>query len=147
MPPRKRPRAAEQEPLPIESPRKQGPTTPPGKQREERRAEWKTQRRQVIKVPGGAVLRGCKKTKRKLLAHFQLRAGGSGNAVGGRRPAMPPRKRPSAAEQEPHPIEGPRKQGSRLRAKVLNRDAGMPKQTASPHKAGWGWLSRVLGYG
>ncbi|KAJ9521412.1 hypothetical protein QJQ45_001209 [Haematococcus lacustris] len=46
-----------------------------GKQREERRAEWKTQRRQVIKVPGGAVLRGCKKTKRKLLAHFQLRAG------------------------------------------------------------------------
>ncbi|KAJ9508119.1 hypothetical protein QJQ45_021456, partial [Haematococcus lacustris] len=30
---------------------------------------------QVIKVPGGAVLRGCKKTKRKLLAHFQLRAG------------------------------------------------------------------------
>ncbi|KAJ9509733.1 hypothetical protein QJQ45_011269 [Haematococcus lacustris] len=30
---------------------------------------------QVIKVPGDAVLRGCKKTKRKLLAHFQLRAG------------------------------------------------------------------------
>ncbi|KAJ9523563.1 hypothetical protein QJQ45_007265 [Haematococcus lacustris] len=30
---------------------------------------------EVIKVPGGAVLRGCKKTKRKLLAHFQLRAG------------------------------------------------------------------------
>ncbi|KAJ9513992.1 hypothetical protein QJQ45_021064, partial [Haematococcus lacustris] len=30
---------------------------------------------QVIKVPGGAVLRGCKKTKRKLMAHFQLRAG------------------------------------------------------------------------
>ncbi|KAJ9506940.1 hypothetical protein QJQ45_016532, partial [Haematococcus lacustris] len=28
----------------------------------------------VIKVPGGAVLRGCKKTKRKLKAHFQLRA-------------------------------------------------------------------------
>ncbi|KAJ9525088.1 hypothetical protein QJQ45_017354 [Haematococcus lacustris] len=47
---------------------------PPGKQREERRAEWKTQRRQVIKVPGGAVLRGCKKTRRKLKAHFQLRA-------------------------------------------------------------------------
>ncbi|KAJ9513289.1 hypothetical protein QJQ45_001325 [Haematococcus lacustris] len=52
-----------------------GPSIPPGKQREERRAEWKTQRRQVIKVMGGAVLRGCKKTKRKLLAHFQLRAG------------------------------------------------------------------------
>ncbi|KAJ9505280.1 hypothetical protein QJQ45_011695 [Haematococcus lacustris] len=52
-----------------------GPRTPPAKQREERRAEWKTQRRQVIKVPGGAVLRGCKKTRRKLLAHFQLRAG------------------------------------------------------------------------
>ncbi|KAJ9513838.1 hypothetical protein QJQ45_020914 [Haematococcus lacustris] len=52
-----------------------GPSTPPGKQREERRAEWKTQRRQVIKVPEGAVLRGCKKTKRKLKAHFQLRAG------------------------------------------------------------------------
>ncbi|KAJ9506623.1 hypothetical protein QJQ45_003860 [Haematococcus lacustris] len=46
MPPRKRPSAAEQDPLPI-----------------------------VIKVPGGAVLRGCKKTRRKLLAHFQLRAG------------------------------------------------------------------------
>ncbi|KAJ9505425.1 hypothetical protein QJQ45_009478 [Haematococcus lacustris] len=69
MPPRKRPSAAEQEPLPIESPRKQG------KQREERRAEWKTQRRQVIKVPGGAVLRGCKKTRRKLMAHLQLMAG------------------------------------------------------------------------
>ncbi|KAJ9531261.1 hypothetical protein QJQ45_006707 [Haematococcus lacustris] len=52
-----------------------GPSTLPGKQREERRAEWKTQRRQVIKVPGGAVLRVCKKTKRKLMAHFQLRAG------------------------------------------------------------------------
>ncbi|KAJ9532241.1 hypothetical protein QJQ45_003966 [Haematococcus lacustris] len=52
-----------------------GPSVPPAKQREERRAEWKTQRRQKIKVPGGAVLRGRKKTKRKLLAHFQLRAG------------------------------------------------------------------------
>ncbi|KAJ9527787.1 hypothetical protein QJQ45_000353 [Haematococcus lacustris] len=51
-----------------------GPSTPPSKQREERRAEWKTPRRQVIKVPGGAVLRGCKKTKRKLMAHFQLPA-------------------------------------------------------------------------
>ncbi|KAJ9517945.1 hypothetical protein QJQ45_004238 [Haematococcus lacustris] len=29
----------------------------------------------VIKVPGGAVLRGCKQTRRKLMAHFQLRAG------------------------------------------------------------------------
>ncbi|KAJ9529399.1 hypothetical protein QJQ45_013751 [Haematococcus lacustris] len=29
---------------------------------------------QVIKVPGGSVLHGCKKTKRKLKAHFQLRA-------------------------------------------------------------------------
>ncbi|KAJ9518890.1 hypothetical protein QJQ45_026252 [Haematococcus lacustris] len=29
----------------------------------------------VIKVPGSAVLRGCKKTRRKLMAHFQLRAG------------------------------------------------------------------------
>ncbi|GFH09570.1 hypothetical protein HaLaN_04742 [Haematococcus lacustris] len=28
----------------------------------------------VIKVPGGAVLRGCKKTKRKLQALFQQRA-------------------------------------------------------------------------
>ncbi|KAJ9508405.1 hypothetical protein QJQ45_011910 [Haematococcus lacustris] len=52
-----------------------GPRTPPAKQREERRAEWNTQRRQVIKVPGDAVLRGCKKTRRKLMAHFQLRAG------------------------------------------------------------------------
>ncbi|GFH05908.1 hypothetical protein HaLaN_00450 [Haematococcus lacustris] len=30
---------------------------------------------EVIKVPEGAVLRGCKKMKRKLEAHFQLRAG------------------------------------------------------------------------
>ncbi|KAJ9505426.1 hypothetical protein QJQ45_009479 [Haematococcus lacustris] len=52
-----------------------GPSSPPSKQREERRAEWKTQRRQVIKVPGNAVLRGCKKTKRKLKAHLQLMAG------------------------------------------------------------------------
>ncbi|KAJ9528918.1 hypothetical protein QJQ45_000454 [Haematococcus lacustris] len=34
---------------------------------------WTTQRRQVIKVSGGAVLQGCKKTRRKLLAHLQLR--------------------------------------------------------------------------
>ncbi|KAJ9513812.1 hypothetical protein QJQ45_020891 [Haematococcus lacustris] len=62
----------------------------PGKQREERRAEWKTQRRQVrtpprlvcpriVSVPALCPrivsLRGCKKTKRKLMAHFQLRAG------------------------------------------------------------------------
>ncbi|KAJ9524147.1 hypothetical protein QJQ45_004883 [Haematococcus lacustris] len=33
-----------------------------------------TSRRQVIEGPGGAVLRGRKKTKRKLMAHFQLRA-------------------------------------------------------------------------
>ncbi|KAJ9531989.1 hypothetical protein QJQ45_003694 [Haematococcus lacustris] len=46
-----------------------------GKQLQERRDGWNTHRRQVIKVPGGAVLRGCKKTKRKLMAHFQLRAG------------------------------------------------------------------------
>ncbi|KAJ9510778.1 hypothetical protein QJQ45_027591 [Haematococcus lacustris] len=44
------------------------------KQRRERRDGWNTRRRQVIKVPGGAVLRGCKKTKRKLKAHLQLRA-------------------------------------------------------------------------
>ncbi|GFH07278.1 hypothetical protein HaLaN_02060 [Haematococcus lacustris] len=44
--------------------------SPQGKQRQERRDGWNTSRRQVIKVPGGAVLRGCKKTKRKLLAHF-----------------------------------------------------------------------------
>ncbi|KAJ9520980.1 hypothetical protein QJQ45_022701, partial [Haematococcus lacustris] len=45
-----------------------------GKQRQERRNGWETKRRQVIKVPGGAVLRGCKKTKRKLLAHLQSQA-------------------------------------------------------------------------
>ncbi|KAJ9517423.1 hypothetical protein QJQ45_016793 [Haematococcus lacustris] len=61
-----------------------GTHTPPGKQREERRLNGKPNDDsgkvdcnwlQVIKVPGGAVLRGCKKTKRKLMAHFQLRAG------------------------------------------------------------------------
>ncbi|KAJ9534107.1 hypothetical protein QJQ45_002093 [Haematococcus lacustris] len=45
-----------------------------GKQRQERRDGWATSRRQVIKVPEGAVLRGCKKTRRKLRAHLQLRA-------------------------------------------------------------------------
>ncbi|GFH19352.1 uncharacterized protein HaLaN_16289, partial [Haematococcus lacustris] len=58
MPPRKRPSSAEPELHPTESPQKRGPSTPPGKQRVERRAEWKTRRRQVIKVTGGAVLRG-----------------------------------------------------------------------------------------
>ncbi|GFH09891.1 hypothetical protein HaLaN_05116 [Haematococcus lacustris] len=45
--------------------------SPQGKQRQERRDGWNTSRRQlkgrarlVIKVPGSAVLRGCKKTKR-----------------------------------------------------------------------------------
>ncbi|KAJ9509355.1 hypothetical protein QJQ45_001812 [Haematococcus lacustris] len=39
------------------------------------RFRLKARENKVIKVPGGAVLRGCKKTRRKLLAHFQLRAG------------------------------------------------------------------------
>ncbi|KAJ9529103.1 hypothetical protein QJQ45_007767 [Haematococcus lacustris] len=45
-----------------------------GKQRQERRDGWTTCRRQVIKVPEGAVLRGCKKTRRKLREHLRLRA-------------------------------------------------------------------------
>ncbi|KAJ9509800.1 hypothetical protein QJQ45_011601 [Haematococcus lacustris] len=45
-----------------------------GKQRQERRDGWNTSRRQVIKVPEGAVLRGCKKTRRKLRQHLRLRA-------------------------------------------------------------------------
>ncbi|KAJ9532308.1 hypothetical protein QJQ45_010404 [Haematococcus lacustris] len=47
--------------------------SPQGKQRQERRDGWNTRRRQVIKVPEGAVLRGCKKTRRKLREHLQLR--------------------------------------------------------------------------
>ncbi|KAJ9512126.1 hypothetical protein QJQ45_012719 [Haematococcus lacustris] len=43
--------------------------------RSKSRFRLKARENEVIKVPGGAVLRGCKKTKRKLLAHFQLRAG------------------------------------------------------------------------
>ncbi|GFH29222.1 hypothetical protein HaLaN_27854, partial [Haematococcus lacustris] len=45
-----------------------------GKQRQDRRNGWETKRRQVIKVSGVAVLRGCNETKHKLLAHLQLRA-------------------------------------------------------------------------
>ncbi|KAJ9510006.1 hypothetical protein QJQ45_011668 [Haematococcus lacustris] len=45
-----------------------------GKQRQERRDGWTTRRRQVIKVPEGAVLRGCNKTRRKLREHLRLRA-------------------------------------------------------------------------
>ncbi|KAJ9533550.1 hypothetical protein QJQ45_026608 [Haematococcus lacustris] len=45
-----------------------------GKQRQDRRDGWTTRRRQVIKVPEGAVLRGCKKTRRKLWEHLRLRA-------------------------------------------------------------------------
>ncbi|KAJ9509954.1 hypothetical protein QJQ45_011447 [Haematococcus lacustris] len=48
--------------------------SPQGKQRQERRDGWTTRRRQVIKVPEGAVLRGCKKTRRKLREHLRLRA-------------------------------------------------------------------------
>ncbi|KAJ9516516.1 hypothetical protein QJQ45_011129 [Haematococcus lacustris] len=48
--------------------------SPQGKQRQERRNGWDTKKRKVIKVLGGAVLRGCKKTKRNLMAHLQLRA-------------------------------------------------------------------------
>ncbi|KAJ9506707.1 hypothetical protein QJQ45_013619 [Haematococcus lacustris] len=84
-----------------------GPSTPPSKRREERRAEWKTQRRQVIKVPGGAVLRGCKKTKRKLMAHFQLRAGVHSQL---RPAAMDMDWDPEAeaeAEPEPEPAQAP----------------------------------------
>ncbi|KAJ9519514.1 hypothetical protein QJQ45_000598 [Haematococcus lacustris] len=47
---------------------------PQGKQRQERRDGWTTRRRQVIKVPEGTVLRGCKKTRRKLREHLRLRA-------------------------------------------------------------------------
>ncbi|KAJ9509436.1 hypothetical protein QJQ45_001888 [Haematococcus lacustris] len=45
-----------------------------GKQRQDRRDGWATSRRQVVKVPEGAVLRGCKKTRRKLREHLRLRA-------------------------------------------------------------------------
>ncbi|KAJ9509001.1 hypothetical protein QJQ45_001450 [Haematococcus lacustris] len=45
-----------------------------GKQRQDRRDGWTTRRRQVIKVPEGAVLRGCKKTRRKLREHLRLRS-------------------------------------------------------------------------
>ncbi|KAJ9525636.1 hypothetical protein QJQ45_003359 [Haematococcus lacustris] len=45
-----------------------------GKQRQARRDGWATRQRQVIKVPEGAVLRGCKKTRRKLREHLRLRA-------------------------------------------------------------------------
>ncbi|KAJ9509288.1 hypothetical protein QJQ45_001736 [Haematococcus lacustris] len=48
--------------------------SPQGKQRQERRDGWTTRRRQVMKVPEGAVLRGCKKTRRKLREHLRLRA-------------------------------------------------------------------------
>ncbi|KAJ9525414.1 hypothetical protein QJQ45_003180 [Haematococcus lacustris] len=48
--------------------------SPQGKQRQERRDGWTTRRRQVIKVPEDAVLRGCKKTRRKLREHLRLRA-------------------------------------------------------------------------
>ncbi|KAJ9516204.1 hypothetical protein QJQ45_024647 [Haematococcus lacustris] len=47
---------------------------PQDKQRQERRDGSTTRRRQVIKVPEGAVLRGCKKTRRKLREHLRLRA-------------------------------------------------------------------------
>ncbi|KAJ9527590.1 hypothetical protein QJQ45_025876 [Haematococcus lacustris] len=45
-----------------------------GKQRQDRRDGWATRQRQVIKVPEGALLRGCKKTRRKLREHLRLRA-------------------------------------------------------------------------
>ncbi|KAJ9531952.1 hypothetical protein QJQ45_003651 [Haematococcus lacustris] len=45
-----------------------------GKQRQDRRDGWASRQRQVIKVPEGAVLRGCKKTRRKLREHLRLRA-------------------------------------------------------------------------
>ncbi|KAJ9522010.1 hypothetical protein QJQ45_005048 [Haematococcus lacustris] len=48
--------------------------SPQGKQRQARRDSWTTTRRQVIKVPEGAVLRGCKKTRRKLRERLRLRA-------------------------------------------------------------------------
>ncbi|KAJ9530541.1 hypothetical protein QJQ45_012516 [Haematococcus lacustris] len=48
--------------------------SPQGKQRQERRDGWTTRRRQVIKDPEGAVLRGCKKTRRKLQEHLRLQA-------------------------------------------------------------------------
>ncbi|GFH17227.1 hypothetical protein HaLaN_13813 [Haematococcus lacustris] len=112
MLPRKRPSAAEQEPLPTESPRKQGSSSwswcgplllcspvssalltsllfMPAQvlaplQANNARSEGRNGRPnddsadrawpQVINVPSGAVLRGCKKPRRKLMAHFQLRA-------------------------------------------------------------------------
>ncbi|GFH17030.1 hypothetical protein HaLaN_13565, partial [Haematococcus lacustris] len=64
--------------------------SPQGKQRQERRDGWNNRRRQVtgrarlvIRVPEGAVLRGCKKTRRKLRAHLQLRAKNLPNVPGG----------------------------------------------------------------
>ncbi|KAJ9518004.1 hypothetical protein QJQ45_004334 [Haematococcus lacustris] len=121
-----------------------GPSTPPGKQREERRGEWKTQRRQVIKVPGGAVLRGCKKTSRKLMAHFQLRAGVHSQL----RPPQAPRSSQEASQpaaSEPGPSTPPAaKRSKRTKAEPAaepNKAQGKAAKAKPAPQAGR-WLDR-----
>ncbi|GFH20843.1 hypothetical protein HaLaN_18035 [Haematococcus lacustris] len=63
MPAKERKNTAKQKPRPKKCPQWQGLCSlASGKKREDWREGWKTQLHQVIKVPGGAVLRGCKKT-------------------------------------------------------------------------------------
>ncbi|KAJ9509562.1 hypothetical protein QJQ45_011222 [Haematococcus lacustris] len=82
-----------------------------GKQRQDRRDGWTTRRRQVIKVPEGAVLRGCKKTRRKLREHLRLRAEVHSQLrfialVGYPTPGFPNAPQPPAV-QPPQPLDAP----------------------------------------
>ncbi|KAJ9523492.1 hypothetical protein QJQ45_007236 [Haematococcus lacustris] len=79
-----------------------------GKQRQERRDGWNTSRRQVIKVSEGAVLRGCKKTKRKLRAHLQLRAEVLNCTPSSAAPDPPAVQPPQAPDAPPLPPLPPR---------------------------------------
>ncbi|KAJ9528359.1 hypothetical protein QJQ45_014338 [Haematococcus lacustris] len=90
----------------------------------------------VNKVPGGAVLRGCEKTKRKLKAHFQLRAEPASMAVD-----WDPEPDPDP-EPEPEPAPAPptlRPPSARLAARhpppAAPTGPPMPLDCEDPHLA------------
>ncbi|KAJ9526295.1 hypothetical protein QJQ45_009794 [Haematococcus lacustris] len=101
--------------------------SPQGKQRQERRDGWTTRRRQVIKVPEGAVLRGCKKTRRKLREHLRLRAK-IHSQLRSDCDSEPEPQSDSESEPEPEPVTQPpqRRCSARLAALAPAAPTGPP---------------------
>ncbi|KAJ9515188.1 hypothetical protein QJQ45_002323 [Haematococcus lacustris] len=115
-----------------------------GKQRQDRRDGWTTRRRQVIKVPEGAVLRGCKKTRRKLREHLRLRAEIHSQHAPPQAPQAPRSSQEATqpAASEPGPSTPPPAKRSKPAAEPTKGKAKGKAAKAKPAPQPGRWLDR-----